>query len=421
VSINQSSQEQRAYFRYGVISPLLAEDPDKTLKRLIQEQADRTWQLPNGTVKRFGFGTIENWLYAFKRFGIDGLNSGSRRDAGSFRGIDAELADKLEDLLKKHPKLRTHAIIDYLRKMGDLPTPPPSNSTLYRFIKSHRIPQKETGPKEERRAFEAPYSGYLWQADLMYGPHLPMRLANGRVKKTQTYLIGIVDDHSRLFCHGEFYFRQDLPAWLSCLETAIRKRGIPKKLYCDNGQIFVSHRIKEIAAQLGMEVRHTKVRDAAAKGKIERLFQRCRRSFLEPLLELTPPKTLRELNDAFFEWTESEYNHATHSAFGDTPIRRFMESSSHLRVLDEDNPTLFHVRDERTVKKDGTFSLHGTRYETSSDLVGCKITVSYDLRHPQDVYVHWQNDYFGKANVLDPKANHERRRRKQSEGDDQNA
>lgn len=411
MSKSQTKQEETAYFRFGVISPLLAEEPDKTLKELIEQQANRIWTLPNGTVKRYGFGTIENWLYAYRRFGFDGLLTGSRRDAGSFRGIDEALTARVDEILAAHPRLRTHALIDHLRKTGVLTPPAPSVSTLYRYVKSRRKQPQKNEPAAERRAFEAPYAGYLWQADLMYGPHLPMRLANGRTRKTQTYLIGIVDDHSRLFCHGEFYFQQDLPAWLSCLETAIRKRGIPKKLYCDNGQIFTSHRIKEIAARLGMEVRYTKVRDAAAKGKIERLFQRCRRSFLEPLLELSPPKTLAELNDAFFKWVEEDYNHAEHSAFGDLPIRRFMESSEHLRALPEDDATLFHARDERRVKKDGTFSLNGERYETTANLVGCKITASYDLRRPREVFVFWNGESFGKANLLDLKANCQRRRR----------
>lgn len=416
MSKTQSKREQTAYFRFGVISPLLAEEPEKTLKEMIEQQAGKTWTLPDGRVRRFGFGTIENWLYAYRRFGFEGLLTGSRRDAGTFRGIDGELADKLDAVLADHPKLRTHAVIDHLRKTGDLTTSGPSASTLYRYLKSRRAQQQDAAPKEERRAFEAPYAGYLWQADLMYGPHLPMRLNNGRTRKTQTYLIAIVDDHSRLLCHGEFYFQQDLPAWLSCLETAIRKRGVPKKLYCDNGQIFTSHRITEIAARLGMEVRYTKVRDAAAKGKIERFFQRCRVSFLDPMLELDPPKTLAGLNAAFRKWVEEGYNHAVHSAFGDAPVRRFMESSSHLRVLADDDPTLFHARDLRTVKKDGTFQLNGDRYETAADLVGCKITVSYDLRRPREVFVFWEGQPFGKANPLDLQANCRRRRNRQTEG-----
>lgn len=402
--------EQMAYFRYGVIAPLLADEPDRTLKSRIQEQADRLWVLPDGQVKKIGFGTIEHWLYDYRRDGIDALQNHKRQDAGTFRGIDEELAAQIDEILQAHPKLRSHAVIEHLRREGKLPSPRPSRSTLNRYIKA----QRRTAPTcrtKERRSFEAPYAGYLWQADIMYGPHLPVKLPNGRTRKQQTYLIAILDDHSRLLCHGEFYMRQDLPAWLNCLETAIRKRGIPKKLYTDQGKVFVSHHVKEIAARLGMEVRHAAPYDASAKGKIERLFLRCRRSFLEPLLELTPPKDIDALNAAFFRWAEEEYNHREHSAFGNTPIRRFMETSSHLKTLAEDLRTLFHVRCQRRVKKDGTFQLNGSRFETESALVGCKVTVSYDLSRPESVYVHWQDRCHGRANLLDRKANNFRRRR----------
>jgi len=415
--------QQITYFRYAVIAPLLTDEPHSTLKKRIQKQADRIWVQPDGKVKRIKFGTIEHWLYDYRKDGIKALQPHHRKDAGTFRGIDNELARKIDEIIRLHPKLRPHAIIEHLCREHLLGDNPPGQSTLYRYIKSQRPTEPPRRDKNERRCFEAPYAGYLWQADIMYGPHLPMELVNGRKRKQQTYLIAIIDDHSRLLCHGEFFFKQDLATWICCLETAIRKRGIPKKLYCDNGQVFVSQQIKQIAARLGMEIRHTAVRDAAAKGKIEKYFQRCRRSFLEPTMELTPPNTIETLNKAFFNWAETEYNHRIHSAFKDTPIRRFMESSSHMRTLSEEGSSLFHVRCSRCVKKDGTFSLNGTRFETLTALIGCKITLSYDLREPKVIFVYWQDTYYGKANLLDPKANCTRsyRRNNKPNGEQENA
>ncbi len=423
MSDTHTHHQQIGYFRYAVIAPLLTDEPGSTLKERIQKQAERIWMQPDGKVKRIGFGTIEHWLYDYKRGGIKALQSQCRNDAGTFRGIDDKLAETLDKIIGDHPKLRPHAIIEHLRRKELLGDSPPGQSTLYRYIKSQRPAEPPRRDKKERRCFEAPYAGYLWQADIMYGVHLLMELVNGRKRKQQTYLIAIIDDHSRLLCHGEFFFRQDLATWICCLETAIQKRGIPKKLYCDNGQVFVSCQIKEIAARLGMEILHTPVRDGAAKGKIEKYFQKVRRSFLEPIMELDPPDTIDKLNKAFFEWAETEYNHGIHSAFNDTPIRRFMESSSHMRTLTDNSKTLFHVRCSRRVKKDGTFSLNGTRFETVPALAGCKITLSYDLRETQIIFVYWQDKYYGKANLLDPKANCTRlyRRNSKQNGDQDNA
>ena len=412
------AQEQLGYFRYAVIAPLLAHEPGKTLKERIEAQADRLWVFPDGRVKSIRFGTIEKWLYDYRCGGIEALQVHRRRDAGIFRGIDEELAARIDQVLREHPKLRTHAIIDHLGSRDLLGHPPPSSSTLYRYIKAHRPAGKSSRRKQERRSFEAPYAGYLWQADIMYGPHLPATLPNGRTRKQPTYLIAILDDHSRLLCHDEFFFRQDLAAWLCCLQTAIRKRGIPHKLYCDNGQVFTAEQVRRITAALGIELLHARVRDPAAKGKIERLFLTVRQSFLEPAMELSPPASLEQLNAAFLVWMEASYNHRVHSAFGATPLRRFMESCSHMRVLPEDSHALFHVCYERLVKKDGTFSLHGTRFETVPGLVGCKVTVSYDLREPTRVFVSCNAIPYGRANLLDPKANAQRPRRR-PDGEDQ--
>jgi hypothetical protein len=161
-----------------------------------------------------------------------------------------------------------------------------------------------------------------------------------------------------------------------------------------------------------------------AKGKIERFFLKVRRSFLDPLMALSPPASLKALNEAFFTWAENSHNLSVHSAFGDTPVRRFMESSSHLRPLPENCRELFRFRCTRQVKKDGTFSLDGVRFETVPGLAGSKVTVSYDLAEPSRVYVSADGVCFGRANPLDPKANSRRARRRPdtaTEGESDNA
>ena len=48
--------------------------------------------------------------------------------------------------------------------------------------------------------FEAPYSGNLWQTDMMYGPYLPHLNDRSRWIKKQTFLVAVIDDHSRNSC-----------------------------------------------------------------------------------------------------------------------------------------------------------------------------------------------------------------------------
>ena len=106
-----------------------------------------------------------------------------------------------------------------------------SAATVYRFFKLHRLEAKRK--QEDMRKFEVQMSNDLWQSDCMHGPQI---LHEGKMRKT--YLFAFIDDHSRLIPHGQFYLSEGLDDYLDCLWTAIRKRGLPRKLYVDNGPAF---------------------------------------------------------------------------------------------------------------------------------------------------------------------------------------
>ncbi len=51
----------------------------------------------------------------------------------------------------------------------------------------------------DRRKFEAELPNDLWQSDVMHGPKVDV---HGKMRKS--YLIAVIDDHSRLIAHGQF-------------------------------------------------------------------------------------------------------------------------------------------------------------------------------------------------------------------------
>jgi len=89
------------------------------------------------------------------------------------------------------------------------------------------------------------------------------------------------------------------------------KRGVPEQLLVDNGSIYCSQEITLICARVGCLLRHTAVRDAAAKGKIERFFRRVRDQFLVKKLDLS---SLEALNRQFSHCVEQDYNATPHDA-----------------------------------------------------------------------------------------------------------
>jgi putative transposase len=87
----------------------------------------------------------------------------------------------------------------------------------------------------------------LWQSDVMHGCQIHV---DGKNRKS--YLIAIIDDHSRLITHGQFYLSENLACYLDCLERALLKRGVPRKLYVDNGPAFRSRHLEHVTASLGL-------------------------------------------------------------------------------------------------------------------------------------------------------------------------
>jgi transposase InsO family protein len=411
---DRSWREQMGLFRYMVIGPLLQAGRECSLKNQMKALSEKYWELPDGSVRQFAWGTIEEWLYLYRRGGLSALEPRKRRDSGAFRNLPGAIRDEIDAFLDKAPALKTSTIITLLRHEGKIIGNEPSESTIYRYVR-HKRPLKETNEVKDRRAFEAPYPGSLMQVDIMYGVYLQHRGKDGRYRKRQTYLVAILDDHSRLLCHGQFYFEQNVLAYLDCLKQAVQKRGIPERLDADNGQVFLSSQVKRIAAKMGTTVIHTKPRDAAAKGKIERFFRTCRSSFFDRFKVDGIPKSLEELNRQFAEWVEMTYNRGEHSGIGTSPLKKWLVTSYKLKLLPpEEADDIFTFEDSRMVKNDGTFSLGGKLFETHSALAGKKVDLKYDPFFPERVYVRYEKRNFGRANLLDRSFNCINPRRKNS-------
>jgi len=406
---------QMAYFRYGVISSLLPGQEGKQLKERLKELGTRLWTLPDGRVRQFSWQTIEGWYYDYRAEGLGALTTNARKDRGTHRGIPESLCAAVDKLLGDHSGLKTSNIIRHLHLEGMLTGDAPSNSTLYRYIRTRR--PAADAPGKERRSFEAPYAGSLWQVDFMYGPFLPCKGPDGRHRKKQTFLIAIIDDHSRLLCHGQFYFRQDLLTYIDALKTACRKRGVPERLYSDHGAVFRSPQVKRILAEIGSTTPNTAVGDPPTRGKIERLFKNVQDSLLNYVLELSPPKHIDELNHHFWRWMEQDYNHAVHSELRCTPMERWLASAYKVRLLSpqiEDTAFMFHAT--RKVKKDGTISLNGKRLETDWTLAGKKVELRYDPFGSDRVLVYYEGRCFGAAHPLDRQINATLPRHRPKEG-----
>jgi putative transposase len=368
--------ERIALFRYGVIAPLLlVRALGGALKRAIEELTKQVFEHPVRGPVRLGFGTIEEWLYAYKRAGLDGLRPAARRDRGRSRSIDDQLAEAIENLARDRSELEGPDLLAELRVM-DPERKLPSLSSLYRFLRARGLDQRRAPTHRDHRAFAFDLAGDCWQGDIMYGPSLPTPDGSRR----RTYLFAIIDDATRLVAHAQFYLDQHLRSLKDCLKQALLKRGVPRRLYLDNGKIFRSRLLLLVTARLGIHLLHSRPYQPQGRAKVERWFGTVRRSFL-PRVDLNRLTGLDELNRLLFAWIEGDYHRQPHRGIdGETPLDRWMRLSEGIRPLprEVDLELLFLDSVSRRVAKDGTVPLCGRRFEVGCDFIRQRIEIRFD-------------------------------------------
>ncbi len=91
---------------------------------------------------------------------------------------------------------------------------------------------------------------------------------------------------------------------MDALQNALLKRGLPGKLYVDNGAAFRSRRLAYTTASLNIALIHARPYKPQGKGKIERWFKTVRSSFLPDFKS----GGIEDINDALERWINDKYN-----------------------------------------------------------------------------------------------------------------
>jgi transposase InsO family protein len=373
--------------------------PGNSMRSRIQEVAKLTFQDEDGVPHVFTWRTIQTWLSIYRQGGVEMLRNRPRSDKGKHRKVSPEhLREAIEQVLPEFRDQRYNKMMIYRRAIerGVLAKSECSQTSFFRLVKNYDLLTPVTETQNKRRlAFSKEYANDMWQMDTLFGPYVK----NGRTS-TQTKLIAFIDDASRIVPHGQFFFAETTDNMITALKSALYKRGIPQTLYVDNGAVYTSAEINQVCGRIGTLLCHTPVRDGAAKGKIERFFRTCRDQFLLRRLDLS---SLEALNDAFRRWVEDEYNARVHSTLGMKPVDRFGMDLERIRFLDpmEAHDELFYFEQERSVRKDNTFSVQAIRYEAPRDLSSRKIQVRFNRAKPTRIIVYYKGERMGQATPLD--------------------
>ncbi len=410
-----SVHERWARLRFSVVGQLLAAPPKRgDLQRELKALAARTWRHPvSGKPVRFGLSSIERWYARARREARDPvgvLRRKVRSDAGRQDSVSLAVREALRAQYAAHPSWSTQLQYDNLRAQSERNPalrPMPSYSSIRRFFeaqgwrKRQRLTTRDTAGARraearlmscEVRSYEAQYVGTLWHWDC----HVASRpVLTARGQWVRPALFGVIDDRSRLACHLQWYLVENAQNVAHGLVQAFLKRGMPRSALSDNGAANLAAEVTEGLARLGVLHETTLAYSPYQNGKCEVIWGQVE-GRLMAMLEGVADLTLEALNEATQAWAEYEYNRATHSEIGETPLERFLAGPDVLR-RSPDTAALrlaFTRTEQRTQRvSDGTIVIDARRLEVPSR-----------YRHLRDLTVRYASWDLSQVHLVDERS-----------------
>lgn len=260
-----------AHFRFSVIGSLLTAPPARgELLAALQGLAAKTWIHPvQGREVRFAVATLEAWYYRARRERDDpvsALRRAVRKDSGQV-SLDAPLVEPLRTQYRDYPHWSYQLHYDNLAALvkadptlGRLA----SYSTLRRYMQAHgMLRTRRQRPKDrpgevraaerretrEIRSYETEYVGSLWHLDFHHGS---LQVVTPCGQWRRPLALGILDDHSRLCCHLQWYLSETAEDLVHGFSQAIQKRGLPRALMTDNGSAMQADEFQEGLSRLSI-------------------------------------------------------------------------------------------------------------------------------------------------------------------------
>jgi transposase InsO family protein len=335
---------------------------------------------------RFGVSSIERWYYRALNEPRDPLGVLARKireDRGTHPSMSIELRGALHTQYTEHPEWSYQLHADNLaalatqdRKLGCTP----SYVTVRRYMKAAGLLKRRrrgrghsAGVRKaearfenlEIRSYESAYVNALWHLDFHPGS---VKVVDNGGQWNVPQLLGLLDDHSRLCCHAQWYLAETAENLAHGLWQGFEKRGLPRALMSDNGSAMIAAETVQGLQRLGVHHERTLPYSAYQNGKQE-VFWAQVEGRLVAMLSGCRDLTLGQLNEATLAWVEMEYNRKIHSELKRRPLDSFIND----RDIGRPCPKTEELRKAFTAavrrnqrRSDGTISVQGTRFEVPS-------------------------------------------------------
>ena len=378
-----------AQFRFAMIAPVIQGlFPDASATAYYKRVTEHPLTLPNGTIVQYSYKTLEKWKSLYLRGGLDALMPTTRSDKGISRALNDEAINELYRVKQEHPRMNATQILEYLIRESFL-SASVSVDSVQRFVKNNDLKSARDPNLRDRKAYEEDKFGKIWQADTCYLPYIT---EDGKTRRV--YCIMIIDDHSRLLVGGELFYNDNAYNFQKVLKQAVSTYGIPDKLYVDNGCSYSNEQLSMICVSLGVLLLHTKIRDGASKGKVERHFRTLKERWLYTL-DISKITSLAQFNEMLKEYMRS-YNTTFHRGIDAAPMERFQNSKDHPQRpksrewLDD----CFYNRITRKVRKDSTITIDNICYDVPMQFISAKVDIRFLPDDMDSAYILMDNTKF---------------------------
>ncbi len=300
--------------------------------------------------------------------------------------VDDRWAARVEELLRRNPRLLATSVFDLLRAEGFAGSYP----TVVRHVRAVRGPRFrqlevsvpiETGPGEEAQFDWSDCTDWAerwgWQGELWC---LGVIWCWSRWR-TWTFATSVDREHT-------------FAGLVTAFETA---GGVPQVLRTDRmgalgrsqGRRFVLHPpALNFARWHGCELKACQAGDAKRKGKIERPFRPLKESFLEELEITGHPATIGELNGRAAGWLQRRVHQVPHRVTGVTPADRMDVERGLLVPLPRARFDVDHVAARRVGRAVPLVEWRSCRYSVPIDCIGQTVEVR-QTPGDQRVEVRW--------------------------------
>ena len=378
-----------AQFRFALIAPVVQGlFPDSSATAYYKRVTEKPLTLPDGSTVQYSYKTLEKWKSIYDNGGLDALLPGRRSDLGTSRVLDDEAISEIYRLKEEHPRMNATQIYWHLVNESFIPACV-SVDSVQRFIKHNDLKSARNPSLKDRKAFEEDSFGRCWQADTCYLPYIT---EDG--KSRRVYCMIIIDDHSRLIVGGGLFYSDNAYNFQKVLKQAVATYGIPDKLYVDNGCSYSNEQLSMICVSIGTVLLHTKVRDGASKGKVERHFRTLKERWLYTL-DLKAITSLEQFNDMLRDYIRT-YNTTFHRGINSTPMERYLSSEYKLKMpmssewLDE----CFLNRTTRKVRNDSTITIDKTSFDVPMQFISSKVEIRFLPDDMDSAYILFEDKHY---------------------------